>query len=140
MKRFIVFVFLLFFVINGAQGIQVGLPLNRGYEQEEERDPEFPGGEQAMFDFIRRHVKYPESAVKNKVEGKVYVKFTVKADGSLTQFSVVRSVDPDLDAEALRVCEAMPNWIPGFQNGKNVNTHVIVPIIFRLQPQKVKSR
>lgn len=104
-----------------------------------EEMPEFPGGMQAMMQFIASNVKYPSIAQKNGVQGRVITQFTVGKDGSITDAKVLRSVDPYLDKEALRVISAMPKWKPGKQGGKAVATQFTVPVVFRLtgdEPEK----
>lgn len=83
-----------------------------------EQMPEFPGGMKELLKFLQDNLKYPENAMKNNVQGRVIVQFVVEKDGTLTEFKVARSVDPDLDAEALRVLQTMPKWKPGMQRGK----------------------
>ena len=97
-----------------------------------EQMPQYPGGHEALFEFLSGNVKYPEDAQKQKIQGTVILSFVVKKDGSITDVNVVRSVFPSLDAEAQRVIKAMPNWVPGKQNGKVVNVHYVVPIKFLL--------
>ena len=104
-----------------------------------EEMPEFSGGMQAMMQFIANNVKYPSIAQKNGVQGRVITQFTVGKDGSITDAKVLRSVDPYLDKEALRVISAMPKWKPGKQGGKAVATRFTVPVVFRLtgdEPEK----
>ena len=98
-----------------------------------EQMPEYPGGQAALFEFISKNVKYPDDAVKKKVEGKVFVTFVVDTDGKITDVSLMRKVFPSLDAEAIRVISAMPNWIPGKQKGQVVRVKYTVPIMFRLK-------
>ena len=98
-----------------------------------EQMPEYPGGMKEMLKFLQENVKYPENAMKNNVQGRVIVQFVVEKDGTLTEFKVARSVDPDLDAEALRVLQTMPKWKPGMQRGKIVRVKFTVPVSFKLQ-------
>lgn len=98
-----------------------------------EQMPEFPGGMKELLKFLQDNLKYPESAKKNNVQGRVIVQFVVEKDGTPTEFNVVRSVDPDLDAEALRVLKTMPKWKPGMQKGEAVRVKYTVPVTFRLQ-------
>lgn len=98
-----------------------------------EQMPEFPGGMKEMLKFLQDNVKYPESAMKKNVQGRVIVQFVVEKDGTPTEFNVVRSVDPDLDAEALRVLKTMPKWKPGMQRGEVVRVKYTVPVAFKLQ-------
>ena len=98
-----------------------------------EQMPEFPGGMKELLKFLQNNLKYPENAMKNNVQGRVIVQFVVEKDGTLTEFKVARSVDPDLDAEALRVLQIMPKWKPGMQRGKIVRVKFTVPVSFKLQ-------
>lgn len=98
-----------------------------------EQMPEFPGGMKEMLKFLQENVKYPENAMKNNVQGRVIVQFVIEKDGTPTEFKVARSVNPDLDAEALRVMKAMPKWKPGMQKGQVVRVKFTVPVSFKLQ-------
>lgn len=98
-----------------------------------EQMPEFPGGMKELLKFLQDNLKYPENAMKNNVQGRVIVQFVVEKDGTLTEFKVARSVDPDLDAEALRVLQTMPKWKPGMQRGKIERVKFTVPVSFKLQ-------
>ena len=94
--------------------------------------PEFPGGVQELLGFLSKTIKYPAEAEKAGTQGRVIATFVVRKDGSISDAHIVKSVDPLLDAEALRVINAMPAWTPGTQNGKPVNVKYTVPINFRL--------
>ena len=98
-----------------------------------EEMPEFPGGEMALRRFIANSIKYPVVAQENGVQGKVYVNFVVGKDGRVTDARVIRSVDPALDKEALRVVNSLPLWKPGRQRGEPVRVSFSVPISFVLQ-------
>jgi TonB family protein len=98
-----------------------------------EQMPEFPGGAEGMMKFLTSTVKYPAVSQKNGVQGRVVVKFVVEKDGSVSSARVVKSVNEELDAEALRVVNAMPAWTPGKQNGRIVRVYYTIPIAFRLQ-------
>lgn len=98
-----------------------------------EQMPEFPGGMKELLKFLQDNLKYPENAMKKNVQGRVIVQFVVEKDGTPTEFNVVRSVDPDLDAEALRVLQTMPKWKPGMQRGEVVRVKFTVPVSFKLQ-------
>lgn len=98
-----------------------------------EQMPEYPGGMKEMLKFLQENVKYPENAMKNNVQGRVIVQFVIEKDGTPTEFKVLRSVDPDLDAEALRVLQTMPKWKPGMQRGEVVRVKFTVPVSFKLQ-------
>lgn len=98
-----------------------------------EQMPEYPGGMQALFEFLKENIKYPEDAQKQKVEGRVLAKFVVETDGSISNIEVVKHAFPSLDAEAVRVIQAMPKWSPGKQKGQAVRVKYVVPINFNLK-------
>jgi len=98
-----------------------------------EKMPEFPGGLKALNKFINSSLKYPVKSAEKKIQGKVYVRFIIGKDGSVESPEIERSVDPDLDAEALRVVGSLPKWKPGMLFGKPVRVSYIVPINFQLQ-------
>lgn len=98
-----------------------------------ENMPEFPGGMGACLQFLAKNIKYPNIAQENGTQGRVIIQFVVNKDGSIVDPKVVRSVDPYLDKEALRVILTMPKWKPGMQRGKAVRVKYTVPVMFRLQ-------
>lgn len=95
--------------------------------------PEFPGGEYALRKYIANNIKYPESAQKEGIQGRVYVTFVVDKEGNIVNTKIARGVDPSLDREALRVVNSLPAWKPGVQRGEPVNVSYTVPINFALQ-------
>lgn len=95
--------------------------------------PEYPGGMEAMMKFVSENIKYPAEAHTKGIQGRVLISYVVEKDGSLSNIHVVRSVDPLLDAEALRVANLMPKWKPGKQGGKPVRVKFTLPITFKLQ-------
>lgn len=97
-----------------------------------EQMPEYPGGMQAMIEFLQTNMKYPEDAAKQKVEGRVMVQFVVEIDGSVSDVHVAKQVFPSLDAEAVRVVQAMPKWTPGKEKGRVVRVKYLLPIVFRM--------
>ena len=97
-----------------------------------EQMPEYPGGMQALFEYLGQNLKYPEDAKQQKVEGRVIAIFVVETDGSISNVEVVKPVFPSLDAEAVRVLSGMPKWKPGMQSGKVVRVKYTVPINFSL--------
>ena len=98
-----------------------------------EQMPSFPGGPSALMQFLSSNIKYPVVAEENGVQGRVVCTFVVERDGSITDVRVIKSVDPSLDKEAVRVVKSMPKWIPGKQNGSAVRVKYTVPVTFRLQ-------
>ena len=98
-----------------------------------EEMPEFPGGPKALMDYLMENVKYPKTAFDANIQGRVIAQFVVDKEGTVRDAHVVKSVDPALDAEALRVINNMPKWRPGRQNGKVVNVKYTIPVNFQLQ-------
>ena len=95
--------------------------------------PQFPGGREVLLKYLAANIKYPASAVKAKKQGRVIVTFIVQKDGSITHAKIARSINPELDAEALRVVKGMPKWTPGTQLGKPVSVKYVLPVKFSLQ-------
>ena len=98
-----------------------------------EQDPRFPGGQAALLKWVADHIKYPAVAQENGIQGRVTVQFIVTKNGSIGQVKVVRSKDPDLDKEAVRVVKSLPKFEPGKMNGHPVNVWYTLPIAFKLQ-------
>lgn len=101
-------------------------------ETEVDKMPEFKGGTEAMTHYMVTNVKYPEKAAKEKVTGTVMAAFVVTKTGKVTQVTIKKGVSPELDAEAKRVIEQMPDWVPGEKDGKKVDAEMILPVAFRL--------
>jgi len=97
-----------------------------------ENMPEFPGGDLGLMKYIQKNVKYPAIAKEYNITGKVYVSFIVDKSGSVTNVKIVRGVDKNLDAEALRVVKSLPKYKPGKQRGKAVRVMFTIPINFTL--------
>lgn len=95
--------------------------------------PSFPGGQGALFQWLASNIKYPPVAEENGVQGRVILTFVVERDGSISDVQVVKSVDPALDKEAVRLAKSMPKWIPGKLNGSAVRVRYDLPVTFRLQ-------
>ena len=130
-------------VENNAQVVEVDsiceidqVPTNDGPEkicQVVEVQPEFPGGMKEMMKYIQSNLKYPEAAKAAGAEGKAFVQFVVKADGSISDVQIMRSSgDASLDAEALRVVKSMPKWKHAMNKGKAVNVKFVLPIVYKL--------
>ena len=99
-----------------------------------EENPEFPGGRQALIKYLDDNIQYPAAAIENGIQGRVTTNFIVEKDGSITNVQILRSVEPLLDAEAVRVTAAMPKWKPGKQRGQVVRVHYNIPVVFKLKP------
>ena len=98
-----------------------------------EQMPTFPGGEAELMKWLRDHIQYPTVAMENNIQGRVVVQFVVTKTGKVGEVKVVRSVDRDLDKEAIRVCKSLPDFIPGRMNGQAVNVWYTLPVQFKLQ-------
>jgi len=92
--------------------------------------PEFPGGEEALRNYINNSIQYPEYAIENEIMGRVFVSFVVSKTGEVANCKVVRGVDESIDIEALRVINSLPSWKPAVKNGEFVNVRYTVPIKF----------
>ncbi|MDE6304601.1 MAG: energy transducer TonB [Paramuribaculum sp.] len=97
-----------------------------------EEPPQFPGGEKALLKYVADNLRYPQLAIENNISGRVVVQFVVTKNGSIGEVKVVRSIDPDLDKEAIRVVKSLPKFQPGRQNGHAVNVWYTLPVRFQL--------
>ena len=160
MKPYSLFLLCFFFVstisAQTASDVDTGKVVNDTNEYQNdtiylvvEHMPEFPGGQQAFFNFLREQVEYPKDAEEQGIEGRTICQFIVEKDGSIGYVRAVRSSgNKSLDREAIRVLQSMPNWTPGLQRGKPVRIQYTVPIGFRLPekdntsdtPKKAKNR
>lgn len=98
-----------------------------------EQMPQFPGGNAELLKYIANNIKYPTIAAENNIQGRVVVRFVVSKDGSISDVTVLRSLDASCDREAMRVVKSMPKWIPGMQNGRAVPVYFTLPVVFKLQ-------
>jgi len=98
-----------------------------------EENPSYPGGTDALKEFIKKNLQYPEEAKKKKVEGTVMVCFIINPQGKVNDTKVIKGVNPLLDKEAIRLVNSINNWKPGYQNGKSVKFMVNIPIVFSLK-------
>ena len=96
-----------------------------------EKMPSFPGGSEALKEYLKKNTRYPNPDAC--IQGRVVVVFVVDEKGNLSDVKVARSVEPSLDAEAVRVVKSMPRWNPGMQNGKAVKVRYTLPVTFRLE-------
>ena len=95
--------------------------------------PHFPGGDSALMKYIRNNTNYPAGAIQRGVEGRVIVQFVVTDTGEVGEIKVARSIDEDLDQEAVRVCKSLPRFEPGrLGNGNPVNVWYSIPVTFNL--------
>jgi protein TonB len=101
-----------------------------------EKNPQFPGGDKAMQEFIRENLHYPEIARIQNITGAIHIYFVIKYDGTVREVKIVKGLQPDLDNEVLRVIRSMPSWNPGMRGGVPVNVRCIIPIT--VSPLKYK--
>ncbi|MGM9869895.1 MAG: energy transducer TonB [Sodaliphilus sp.] len=105
---------------------------NRVFDNEEQM-PQFPGGNAALFQYVNAHLIYPETAIKQKIQGKCLLQFVVTKTGEIGKVKVVRSLSPECDAEAIRVVRSLPKFTPGKLNGKPVDVWYSLPFTFKLK-------
>ena len=124
---------------NLAQEEFKGVQVEEEEEEEEEEifmvvedDPEFPGGLDALAQYLAKNIQYPDLARQNNITGRVFVTFVVEKDGSVGQVKVLRDIGGGCGAEAMRVVKSMPKWKPGKQRGKPVRTQFNLPVNFDL--------
>ena len=98
-----------------------------------EQMPQFPGGEAALLKYLSSHINYPPMAAESNIQGRVVVQFVVDKTGKVGEVTVIRSVDKELDREAVRVCKSLPKFVPGRQNGQPVSVWYTLPVTFKLQ-------
>ena len=98
-----------------------------------EQMPQYPGGDAELMKYLSSHIQYPAMAIENNVQGRVIVQFVVTKTGDIGEVKVVKSVDRDLDNEAVRLVKKLPKFIPGRMNGQAVNVWYTLPVQFKLQ-------
>ena len=97
-----------------------------------DRNPEFPGGDNELLNYISNNLKYPESAKENGISGRVSLLLTINEKGEIADVKIIRGICPELDEEAVRLVKAMPKWEPGYENGKAKTSYLMLPINFKL--------
>ena len=93
--------------------------------------PQFPGGFEKLKDYLEENMQYPKKLKGSGIQGRVVITFVVEKDGKISKAKVVRSINPALDKEALRLVRKMPRWVPGKQNGIYVKVKYTIPITFK---------
>ena len=99
---------------------------------------EFPGGMAELIKYLKKNLRYPQICKEQGLQGRVIVQFVVNPDSTLSDFNVIKPVNPHFDKEALRVVSTMPKWKPGEQRGKPVRVRYTLPVTFRLPEDTVK--
>ncbi len=110
--------------------IRFFLPPDRNINNDIEEITMFPGGDKKLLEFLRINTQYPQDAADKGITGRVFVKFVVEKDGSLTNIEIERGIGYGCDEEAIRIIETMPNWIPGTKNGRVERSSITLPIMF----------
>ena len=121
-----------------AQVTDESAPQSKKVYRSVEQMPQFPGGEAGLMRYLQSNINYPANAAKNNIGGRVILQFVVEKDGSIGEVKVVRSIDPEIDAEAVRVIKLLPNFIPGRQDGEPVAVWYTIPVSFKLQSEPSK--
>lgn len=119
-------------ILSGCDQKRLVYKHEKVYESVEQM-PEYQGGQQELTNFLVKSIRYPLEAHQNGIQGKVFVEFVVGKDGAVKDVKIAKSVDPALDAEAVRVVSNMPKWIPGKEKGKQVAVQYTIPINFALK-------
>ena len=107
--------------------------------QAPDEEASFPGGQQELMNWLSQNMQYPAEAMQKGIQGRVMVGFVINKDGTVDEVKVVRSVDPALDAEAVRVIKAMPKWTPGKKDGKVVRVGYTLPITFKMSVPETQA-
>ncbi len=105
-----------------------------------ENSPEFPGGNDSLYAYIGRNIKYPEAAKKEKIQGRVFVTFVIEKDGQVSSAKILRDIGGGCGEEAIRVVKNMPKWKPGTQRGNPVRVQFNLPIMFQLEKSTSESK
>jgi len=149
MKHLIYLTFLLLIIHNlKGQNTLKDIPIKpykNNYELVEsqvaiiDKIPEFPGGVEALSDYLKNNLKYPNKAIEAKIEGKVFVSFIVNTEGYLKEIEVLRGLGYEIDKEVLRVILKMPKWKPAVNNGSAIDWEYGFPISFTLPKENSKN-
>jgi periplasmic protein TonB len=90
--------------------------------------PEFPGGQAKLYEFLNQNLILPKLNTDSQIQGKIYVKFVIKKDGSIDDIQVIKGSHEKLNEEVIRVIKLMPKWTPGLQNGQAVDVYFTLPV------------
>ena len=126
--------------IEDSQSQQITTPDGKEVFTHVEQMPQYPGGDRAMMEYLSQNIKYPVEAYEQGIQGTVVVRFVVDKTGEVTDIAILRSLDPSCDEEAIRVVSAMPNWIPGKQEGEVVSVYYTLPIRFKLDDNSASKK
>ena len=118
-----------------AQVTNESAPQSKKVYRSVDQMPQFPGGEAGLMRYLQSNINYPANAAKNNIGGRVILQFVVEKDGHIGEVKVVRSIDPEIDAEAVRVVKSLPDFIPGRQDGEPVAVWYTIPVSFKVQSE-----
>ena len=121
-----------------AQVTDESAPQSKKVYRSVDQMPQFPGGEAGLMRYLQSNINYPANAAMNNIGGRVILQFVVEKDGHIGEVKVVRSIDPEIDAEAVRVVKSLPDFIPGRQDGEPVAVWYTIPVSFRVQSEPAK--
>lgn len=139
MKKILSFIIMVLFIHLAMNAQEVSKPSKEPIFEQFNQPPIFPGGESAMKAYLAANIQYPQEALEKKIEGRVVLQVVVQKDGSITNVNVIRSTDPQLDNEAVRVVKSMPRWIPGKLKERNVRVKCFIPVSFKLKSNSSKE-
>ena len=125
-------------VVKGNAEAQVtdeSAPQSKKVYRSVDQMPQFPGGEAGLMRYLQSNINYPANAAMNNIGGRVILQFVVEKDGHIGEVKVVRSIDPEIDAEAVRVVKSLPDFIPGRQDGEPVAVWYTIPVSFKVQSE-----
>ena len=118
-----------------AQVTDESAPQSKKVYRSVDQMPQFPGGEAGLMRYLQSNINYPANAAMNNIGGRVILQFVVEKDGHIGEVKVVRSIDPEIDAEAVRVVKSLPDFIPGRQDGEPVAVWYTIPVSFKVQSE-----
>ena len=121
-----------------AQVTDESAPQSKKVYRSVDQMPQFPGGEAGLMRYLQSNINYPANAAMNNIGGRVILQFVVEKDGHIGEVKVVRSIDPEIDAEAVRVVKSLPDFIPGRQDGEPVAVWYTIPVSFKVQSEPAK--
>ncbi len=116
------------------------MPIYQGCEDIEDRDEQTRCTERNLISFVQKNVVYPEDALENGDEGKVYIGFVVNKEGDVEDVKILRGVTPSIDQAAINSVKQLPKFTPAYQDGKNVKLKYTIPVNFKLMSRKKKKK
>lgn len=141
-QKFIMVFFVLFLLLSQVNAQKNEIPeVKKSIKREKlERMPQFKGGTEALYKFITENLEYPSKAKEDGVEGRVVIRFIISKSGKVSDIEVVKSLSKECDAEAIRLVESMPDWIPGMIEGEPVDVQYTLPVRFKINQGGARDR